>query len=255
MLAMNPSLHVNQIALGVSVLLHAAVLTLLLMRLQSGAAIQPAAIPDPFMAVSFITSEPDKPKPVTAAPVTARPPPRVLPARAADVLPATMPRPAPTSDAVPQQVTPAEPSPAQEAKDPITRDFAGTATAQEAELSAITAEPPSSQTQTKSKSELPLMREPRFRAPPRPPNYPRLSRQRGESGTVLVRARVEPDGSITHIQLASSSGHALLDRAALLAVRDWEIEPWRQGAIALAAWVELPVIFKLQDHASFARRN
>lgn len=99
-----------------------------------------------------------------------------------------------------------------------------------------------------------IVREPRFRVPPTPPVYPRLSRQRGESGTVLIQARVEIDGSISDIRIVQSSGFGRLDHAALSAVRRWQIEPWRQGDRLLTAWVELPVVFELVDAGRHAWR-
>ena len=49
--------------------------------------------------------------------------------------------------------------------------------------------------------------------------YPELSRSRGESGTVLVRATIGVDGRCRAAALARTSGHRALDQAALSAVR------------------------------------
>lgn len=55
---------------------------------------------------------------------------------------------------------------------------------------------------------------------PRPvPQYPGLAYLEGFSGTVIVRATVQPDGRVADTQVDTSSGHLALDEAALRAVR------------------------------------
>lgn len=55
---------------------------------------------------------------------------------------------------------------------------------------------------------------------PRPvPQYPGLAYLEGFSGTVIVRATVQPDGRVADTQIDTSSGHLALDEAALRAVR------------------------------------
>ena len=62
----------------------------------------------------------------------------------------------------------------------------------------------------------------------------------------MVRVRLEPDGSAAEILLWRSSGHELLDRAALAAVRGWQFLPAMRDGRAVAAWVEIPVRFHLR---------
>ncbi len=45
--------------------------------------------------------------------------------------------------------------------------------------------------------------------------YPRLARERGIEGTVVLAARVDADGGLADARIAESSGSALLDRAAI----------------------------------------
>lgn len=78
-----------------------------------------------------------------------------------------------------------------------------------------------------------------------PPNYPRMMLRRGVEGTVLVRAQVMDDGSCHHVQLKTSSGHRLLDEAALAAVKGWHFMPARKGNQAIVAWVDVPIEFKI----------
>lgn len=86
-----------------------------------------------------------------------------------------------------------------------------------------------------------------YRANPKPP-YPSLSRRIGEEGTVRLSVLVNPDGSVARLELAQSSGHPRLDRAALETVRSsWTFEPAREGDRPVAAWVIVPIQFTLRS--------
>lgn len=54
-----------------------------------------------------------------------------------------------------------------------------------------------------------------------PPEYPSLARRQHWQGVVVISVRVAADGGVTSAVVARSSGHALLDAAAIKAVRDW----------------------------------
>jgi protein TonB len=90
-----------------------------------------------------------------------------------------------------------------------------------------------------------LVTSPRYRRPPRPPDYPPSALDLGITGTVLVRALVSPEGDTQETRVWRSSGHPLLDSAALAAVRRWAFEPARNGGRAVPAWVEVPIHFRL----------
>ena len=49
---------------------------------------------------------------------------------------------------------------------------------------------------------------------------------------------------VSAITVARSSGHALLDRAALSTVRRWRFRPAQQAGVAVAAegWVDIPFV-------------
>lgn len=78
----------------------------------------------------------------------------------------------------------------------------------------------------------------------RPP-YPGTALRRGAEGEVLVRVRVGPDGRPAGIELARSSGDRDLDRAAVQAVRGWRFQPALANGQPVAAWVVVPVQFRL----------
>jgi protein TonB len=78
------------------------------------------------------------------------------------------------------------------------------------------------------------------------PGYPSISRRLGEEGVVMLRVYVSAQGTPDQIQLLKSSGFARLDQAAQEAVARWRFIPARQGKIATAAWVQVPVSFQLR---------
>ena len=78
-----------------------------------------------------------------------------------------------------------------------------------------------------------------------PPTYPGLARKRGQEGTVFLKVLVNKEGRVDELEIETSSGFTLLDRAAVSAVRKWSFEPGRRGEERVPMWVRVPVIFKL----------
>lgn len=78
------------------------------------------------------------------------------------------------------------------------------------------------------------------------PQYPWRARVRGISGQVLLEVLLGRDGTIRHIKILRSV--ALLDEAAMRAVRQWRFSPARnaQGK-TVSVIVDIPVVFTLQD--------
>lgn len=77
------------------------------------------------------------------------------------------------------------------------------------------------------------------------PTYPAMARRMGQEGRVLLRVHVTAEGTAGDVRLHTSSGSSLLDEAAIAAVRKWRFVPARQGGETVAAWVQVPVAFKL----------
>lgn len=71
--------------------------------------------------------------------------------------------------------------------------------------------------------------------------YPRAARIRGQEGTVMVAFTIRKDGTISHPQIVSSSGHALLDEQAVSAVLD--AAPFPRPPVA--AHMRVPVVYRL----------
>jgi protein TonB len=88
-----------------------------------------------------------------------------------------------------------------------------------------------------------------------PPQYPESSRLSGEQGVVLVRAGVATTGQVTRVELARSSGHSALDRAAVEAVGGWKFRPASAAGIAMTSEVIVPVRFELHEGKSGTIRN
>jgi periplasmic protein TonB len=78
------------------------------------------------------------------------------------------------------------------------------------------------------------------------PVYPQMSKRRGEEGTVLLRVFVNAQGGAEKVAVRTSSGYPLLDAAAHDTVHRWRFVPARQGDQPVAAWVLVPVVFKLE---------
>ncbi len=77
------------------------------------------------------------------------------------------------------------------------------------------------------------------------PEYPRSARKRGQEGTVLLDVRVSTAGTPKQVLLERSSGHHLLDRAALAAVQNWKFVPARRGSKLIEANVVVPIEFRI----------
>jgi protein TonB len=79
------------------------------------------------------------------------------------------------------------------------------------------------------------------------PVYPGMSRRLREEGKVMLRVFVLSDGNPQEIEVKRSSGSVRLDEAAKAAVNRWRFVPARRGNAAVAAWVVVPIIFKLES--------
>ena len=81
-----------------------------------------------------------------------------------------------------------------------------------------------------------------------PPRYPALSRRLGEEGIVVLRVELDETGRVAAAQVASSSGYARLDEAALAAVRTWRCTPAQRDGQPVRAVAMQPFKFILQGN-------
>ena len=78
------------------------------------------------------------------------------------------------------------------------------------------------------------------------PPYPRKARRLGYEGIVMLKVLINENGRVDDLKVFESSGHIVLDRAALSAVRKWLFEPGTEGGIKKKMWVKIPVRFDLK---------
>ena len=94
-------------------------------------------------------------------------------------------------------------------------------------------------------------RQARLDAPPKPkrnikPDYPKGARQRGEQGDVVVEIRVNVEGTVDAVKVATTSGFPELDEAAVRAARAAKFSPARSGHDPVASTARLKLQFKLK---------
>jgi TonB family protein len=78
------------------------------------------------------------------------------------------------------------------------------------------------------------------------PEYPRTAREAGWEGTVMLQVEILPDGKAGVVSVHRTSGHAILDDAALTAVQRWRFSPAMDGNFPIKTVVHLPVKFDLR---------
>lgn len=72
------------------------------------------------------------------------------------------------------------------------------------------------------------------------PDYPYAARDRHLEGSGLYRLNIKPDGTVSSVTVLKSTGHSLLDQAAIHAYRQWRFRP-----SALRS-VKVPVNFSMK---------
>jgi protein TonB len=85
------------------------------------------------------------------------------------------------------------------------------------------------------------------------PKYPYAARRRGIEGKVVIEAVVDRAGTVATAAVVVSSGHRLLDRAALSAVKRWIFHPARRRGRAVGATIAIPITFALETESSIAQ--
>jgi protein TonB len=184
-------------------------------------------LPLPTLQVTLIAAPvplPDPPQ-VQAVPL---PQPEPKPVRRA-------PRPRPVALPAPQTITPPEAPPAPEAPPVEAPPAPPRASPAAAVVAAPVAEPV-----VAARFDAAYLDNPA-------PRYPPISRRIGETGKVMLRVFVSAEGRPEQLELKAGSGSPRLDSAALEAVRRWRFVPARQGERAVASWVLVPIVFKLEN--------
>jgi protein TonB len=84
-----------------------------------------------------------------------------------------------------------------------------------------------------------------YRNNPRP-GYPKIALREEWEGTVVLRARISATGHVESVTIQKSTGHSVLDDAALEIAKTWTFDPATQGGQPVAGTATFPIAFKLQ---------
>lgn len=77
------------------------------------------------------------------------------------------------------------------------------------------------------------------------PSYPRAARQRKMQGQVDLIVSINSDGAAQNVRVARSSGHDLLDKAAVKAAQGIRLKPYRINGVATPIQVKIQYLFKM----------
>lgn len=79
-----------------------------------------------------------------------------------------------------------------------------------------------------------------------PLEYPVRATRLGETGSVVVRVAISPEGAPSSASIAKSSGSATLDQASTAHVLTCRFEPARSGEVAIQSVAMVPYDWKLE---------
>jgi periplasmic protein TonB len=79
-----------------------------------------------------------------------------------------------------------------------------------------------------------------------PHSYPPLAKQRGWEGTVNIEVVISRNGTVKEAKLQQSSGHSILDRAALKQIRRWRFQPASVDGKPVEISALVPIVFELK---------
>ena len=85
----------------------------------------------------------------------------------------------------------------------------------------------------------------RYRGRPAPVSYPLLARKRGIEGEALIEVWLDQEGEQLKRVIIRSSGHSLLDLAALRAVAQSQFAPYEESGQSHPSRLRIPIRFKL----------
>jgi len=234
-------------------MLHGALIGVVISGVGSKPRPKPDTPPKPLEVALLQAPTPPAPLPVATA--TPEPPPPAPPVPAPVVPPPVKPpekrRPEPKPHAA-RQHPPKPLPPLREAPPTQTPEVAFDAKPTPSNTTAVTAPPAPAAPSAPPAPPPPPARTPvsisaRYAASNRKPEYPRVSRQMEEEGTVVLRVFVQADGRAGTVEVRTSSGFPLLDQSAKSAVQSWRFEPATSDGKPVGEWFLIPIPFKLQN--------
>ncbi|GLU30164.1 TonB family protein [Trinickia caryophylli] len=224
---------------GVVALIHAVLIAAVLRATEKPA--RPPALESVVMTAQLLSPAPAPAAPAAVQSTPTPPEPRPVvkkkvEPRPARVAPAPMRTPAPNAPAAPPAPAP---EPAQSTPAPAApSDAANHAAQQQAAAPAVGRETLAiSAPKNVSHLDCRIVK----------PDYPALSRRRGETGTAEVRFVVGLTGAIESITLAKSSGYPRLDDAAMAAMRSSSCRPYLENGSPVRAAYTQPFAFAFDD--------
>jgi len=87
--------------------------------------------------------------------------------------------------------------------------------------------------------------DPTFVEGPTPPKYPASAIKEKHSGTVRVEVSIDKAGLVSAVELAQTSGSAVLDAVAIERAWNWKFKPATENGEPVESRVRVPVIFSL----------
>ncbi len=78
------------------------------------------------------------------------------------------------------------------------------------------------------------------------PIYPRECIRKGQQGEVILMVQVSADGDVLSVEVQQSSGHRLLDRAAVKSVESLRFVPATRDGVPVSSTLELPLLYQLE---------
>ena len=81
------------------------------------------------------------------------------------------------------------------------------------------------------------------------PEYPKMARNRGWQGDVIIGVHVNADGSVKSLEILKSSNYSPLDYSAWQTVKtQWTFKPAEHEGAPVPSFVEVPVSFRLSEN-------
>ncbi|HEX5363081.1 MAG TPA: energy transducer TonB [Gallionella sp.] len=80
------------------------------------------------------------------------------------------------------------------------------------------------------------------------PSYPMVARRMGWEGRVVLNVEVRSAGDCGEVSVFQSSGHEVLDNAALRTVKSWHFVPASRAGHPVTQWFKVPIQFSLKEN-------
>lgn len=80
------------------------------------------------------------------------------------------------------------------------------------------------------------------------PTYPEGARKAGLEGTTVVRIQILANGLPGDVSINTTSGHDMLDEAAIAAVRKWRFIPAKsqESGASMMCYITMPILFRFE---------